>query len=204
LSDAKVYEPQTRALLGTAAHFRLNSHRKTTGDVRREREFFIDNLLVRLHLIMVMIRWTGLAPLEFEFPFPGSLTSTFLGDVRILRGGAGGLGRNGRSSLRAQHRFSGVPKTWKEEEETRNPEPETRGPKPHDPKPGTGLPGTTLPETRNPEPGTRNPEPETRNHLTQDRKPETRNYLTRTPEPETMETLHETTSPPRTTIGPWA
>ena len=23
-----------------------------------------------------MIRWTGLAPLEFEFPFPGSLTST--------------------------------------------------------------------------------------------------------------------------------
>ena len=26
-----------------------------------------------------MIRWTGLAPWEFEFPFPGSLTSTFLG-----------------------------------------------------------------------------------------------------------------------------
>ena len=25
-----------------------------------------------------MIRWTGLAPWEFEFPFPGSLTSTFL------------------------------------------------------------------------------------------------------------------------------
>ena len=24
-----------------------------------------------------MIRWTGLAPWEFEFPFPGSLTSTF-------------------------------------------------------------------------------------------------------------------------------
>jgi len=40
--------------------------------------FFIDNLLVRIHLITVMIRWTGLAPWEFEFPFPGSLTSTFL------------------------------------------------------------------------------------------------------------------------------
>ena len=26
-----------------------------------------------------MIRWTGLAPWEFEFPFPGSLTSTFVG-----------------------------------------------------------------------------------------------------------------------------
>jgi len=25
-----------------------------------------------------MIRWTGLAPLEFAFPFPGSLTSNFL------------------------------------------------------------------------------------------------------------------------------
>jgi len=25
----------------------------------------------------VLIRWTGLAPWEFGFPFPGSLTSTF-------------------------------------------------------------------------------------------------------------------------------
>ena len=29
-----------------------------------EREFFIDNLLVRIHFIIVMIRWTGLAPWE--------------------------------------------------------------------------------------------------------------------------------------------
>ena len=36
---------------------------------------FIDNLLVRIHFIFVMIRWTGLAPWEFESPFPGSLTS---------------------------------------------------------------------------------------------------------------------------------
>jgi hypothetical protein len=40
----------------------------------RGREVFMDNLLVRIHLI----RWTGLAPWEFEFPFPGSLTPTFL------------------------------------------------------------------------------------------------------------------------------
>ena len=46
-----------------------------------EREFFIDNLLVRIHYIIVMIRWTGLAPWEFEFPFPGSLTSTFLWEM---------------------------------------------------------------------------------------------------------------------------
>jgi hypothetical protein len=44
----------------------------------REREFFIDNLLVQIHFIIVMIRWTGLALWEFEYPFPGSLTSTFL------------------------------------------------------------------------------------------------------------------------------
>jgi len=45
---------------------------------QRKREPFIDNLLVRFHSIIVMIRWTGLAPWDFEFPFPGSLTSTFL------------------------------------------------------------------------------------------------------------------------------
>ena len=43
-----------------------------------EREFFIDNLLVRTHFIIVIIRWTGLAPWEIESPFAGSLTSTFL------------------------------------------------------------------------------------------------------------------------------
>ena len=32
-----------------------------------------------------MIRWTGLAPWEFEFPFPGSLTTTFL---ELLQGRA--------------------------------------------------------------------------------------------------------------------
>jgi len=44
----------------------------------KEREFCIDNLLVRFHFIIEMIRWTGLAPWEFEFPVPDSLTSTFL------------------------------------------------------------------------------------------------------------------------------
>ena len=43
----------------------------------KEREFFTDNRLVRNHFIIVMIRWTGLASWELEFPFPGSLTSTF-------------------------------------------------------------------------------------------------------------------------------
>ena len=43
-----------------------------------ERDFFIDNLLVRLHFIIEVIWCTGLAPWEFEFPFPCSFTSTFL------------------------------------------------------------------------------------------------------------------------------
>ena len=48
------------------------------GAAGTDREFFFDNLLVRNHYIFVIIRWTGLAPQEFEFRFPGSLTSTFL------------------------------------------------------------------------------------------------------------------------------
>ena len=39
-----------------------------------EREFFIDSLLVRIHYIIVMIKWTGLAPWEFEFTDSGART----------------------------------------------------------------------------------------------------------------------------------
>jgi len=50
-----------------------------------ERAFFLDNLLVRIHFIIVMIRWTGLAPWEFEFTFPGSLIFTFLVSLHLRR-----------------------------------------------------------------------------------------------------------------------
>ena len=50
----------------------LNDHDKVGKRARKggwaQREFVIDNLLVRIHFIIVMIRWTGLAPWEFEFP----------------------------------------------------------------------------------------------------------------------------------------
>ena len=36
---------------------------------KKERKFFIDNLLVRSNFIIVIIRWIGLAPRVFEFPF---------------------------------------------------------------------------------------------------------------------------------------
>ena len=64
-----------------------------------KREFFIDNLLARIHFILVMIRWTGLVPWEFEFPFPGSLTSTFLTPHRTLGAGAA---RSDAGALRHQ------------------------------------------------------------------------------------------------------
>jgi len=60
-------------------HIATGLHRRS-----REREFFIDNLLVRIRFIILMIEWTGLAPWEFELPFPGSLASTFLAKVPIL------------------------------------------------------------------------------------------------------------------------
>jgi len=41
--------------------------------MQREREFFIDNLLARIHFIIVKIRWTGLASWEFESLFQVAL-----------------------------------------------------------------------------------------------------------------------------------
>ena len=39
-----------------------------------KREFLMDNLLVRIHFSIVMMRWTGLAPWQFEFPFASRTT----------------------------------------------------------------------------------------------------------------------------------
>ena len=65
---------------GTFSVWRLSVSRR-----RVEREFFIDNSLVRIHSIIEMIQWTGLAPWDFEFPSPGSLTSTFQEGVKPPR-----------------------------------------------------------------------------------------------------------------------
>ena len=55
---------QTRTVLGM---FDPNSHRfkdvaHNLAPFRGERKFIIDNLLVRIHFIIYMIWWTGLAP----------------------------------------------------------------------------------------------------------------------------------------------
>ena len=49
-----------------------------------EKEIFIDNLLVRIHFFIVMIRWNGLARRKFELPSLDSLTSTFLGITDLV------------------------------------------------------------------------------------------------------------------------
>ena len=43
---------------------------------RARARVLVDNPLVRIHSVMGMIWWTGLAPWEFKFPVPGSLIST--------------------------------------------------------------------------------------------------------------------------------
>ena len=68
-----------------------------------ERHELIDNLLVRIHFIIVMIRWTGLAPWEFEFPFSGSLTPTFLGDLMEDARVEGNGSRAARGAERHKH-----------------------------------------------------------------------------------------------------
>ena len=58
-----------------------------------EREFLVDNLLVRIDFIIEMIWWTGLAPWELESPFHGRYltslywavtTMTTMGFVRLM------------------------------------------------------------------------------------------------------------------------
>ena len=66
MSEVPLYAPQTEP------------HPPSAAAAAGERDFLIDNLLVRIHFIVLMIMWTGLAPWEFEFSFPGSLISTFL------------------------------------------------------------------------------------------------------------------------------
>ena len=48
---------------------------------KREREFFVDNLLVRIHFIIEMTWWTGLAPWEFKYLF---FSSGFLRKLCVI------------------------------------------------------------------------------------------------------------------------
>ena len=60
-----------------------NAKQERLKQARRGKEFFIDNLLVQIHLIIEMIWWTDLAPWELKFPFPGSLISIFRTQVPL-------------------------------------------------------------------------------------------------------------------------
>ena len=56
--------------------------------------------LVRIHFIIMMIRWTGLAPWEFEFPFPGAAGAGRLDS---------GAGRAPRTEFKLPWRDAGPP-----------------------------------------------------------------------------------------------
>ena len=49
-----------------------------------EKEFVINNLLVRIHFIIVMIRWTGLAPWKFEFQASSHESDTLRRDWYLI------------------------------------------------------------------------------------------------------------------------
>ena len=71
-TTCKVDTPERvdRPKVDKPVHFSLN--------ILHEREFVIDNLLVRIHFLIEMIWWIGLAPWEFEVPLPGNFKFTFL------------------------------------------------------------------------------------------------------------------------------
>ena len=46
--------------------------------MQRESEFFMGNLLVRIHLIIEMIAVDRPCAMDIQFPFPGSFIATFL------------------------------------------------------------------------------------------------------------------------------
>ena len=101
-----------------------------------ERKFFIDNLLVRTHLIIEIISWTGLAPWEYEFLFPGSLIPTFLDKDHILLS-----------------RFSSTSPAFHLRPSTLNPHTQTLTPQPSTLNPHSS--------TLNPQPSPLNPQPST-------------------------------------------
>ena len=98
--------------------------RHVTPSPETRREIFIDNLLVRIHLIIYMIVVDRLcfAPWEFESPFPSDLLSTFP-----------------KTSLAHTTSRKAL------DPQPRNPKPSLRPPTP---KPET-FPETPNPETRN-------------------------------------------------------
>ena len=88
-SPAPYTPPYTGPYGGMYARVRMASltdgraHSLQSVQTHGEREFLIGNLLVRIYLIIVMIRWTGLASWEFELAFPGSLTSEHMDVWRV-------------------------------------------------------------------------------------------------------------------------
>jgi len=70
---------------------------------QRSLQTFIKIVDLNCSFIIVMIRWTGLAPWEFEIPFPGSRTSTFLWQPEEACGAAKELVRTVKKGVSLVH-----------------------------------------------------------------------------------------------------
>jgi len=90
---------------------------------------FIDarfKVLVRIHFIIEMIRWTGLAPWEFEFPFPSSRMSTFfLHPKASSRTQEAQIRQDQGGALLRDHTYQSPPERERERERERARERET-------------------------------------------------------------------------------
>ena len=67
-----------RDFKSSVGHIKTSKSAKVVHAGPEQSEFFYDNLLVRIHFITVMMRWTGFTPWDLEISFPDSLASTFL------------------------------------------------------------------------------------------------------------------------------
>ena len=185
---------------------------RTTRTARpsREREFFVDNLLVRIHFIIVRIRWTGLAPWDFESPSPKQVrlrtTRTARPSTTSIKqrlAGGGGAGPGGRNCLNRRRYPLGLARSCRTGVRRKGPLiPTTKAGAPADHANGatlynlhaTGTPTARIPnpETRNPNPESRIPKPESRIPNPESRIP---NPESRIPKPETRNPKPETRNP---------
>ena len=116
--------------------------------------------------------WTGLAPWEFEFPFPGSLIPTFLVlSLLLLSAASQRRPEQTRLGKTAQDAVSQLELTYGKSTrvDLRTPRPHTPNPTPSaptlqtpNPKPRNGDPTFASPATRGLEPGIRSPRAESR------------------------------------------
>ena len=78
LANPPAFRPKREGFVREACHTGWNR----SAVFKRERDFSLDNVLVRVHVTIELIWWTGLASWGFGFPFPGCHISCHTGRSR--------------------------------------------------------------------------------------------------------------------------